>query len=58
MIVPNSNQDLLTNDGKDFQPLLDEYGYQILAVEPKYQDPLVQKYAMNHDTFHLFKLNP
>jgi len=58
MIVPNSNHDLLTNDGKDFQPLLDEYGYQLLAEEPKYQDPTVQKYAMNPDTFHLFKLIP
>jgi hypothetical protein len=56
MIVPNSGTALLTQDGKDFRPLINQYGYEFMAVEPKYQDPVVQKYALNPDHFHLFKL--
>lgn len=53
-IVPNSRTGLLTNDGHDFGPLLAEFGYQHTATQPKYQDPVVQKYALNPDYFHLY----
>lgn len=55
MIVPNSGADLLTNDGRDFRPLVEQSGYQLTACQPKYLDPLVQKYALNPDHFHLFR---
>lgn len=56
MIVPNAGEKLLTNDGVDFGYLLEKYGYQFQASQPKYQDPIVQKYALNPDHFHLFNL--
>ncbi|MCJ7735238.1 MAG: hypothetical protein MUP11_11890, partial [Anaerolineales bacterium] len=56
MIVPNSGTDLLTNDGQDFQHLVEQYGYQLVTREPKYKDPVVQKYALSPDYFYLFKL--
>jgi len=56
MIVPNSGKKLQTNDGHDFLPLLENYGYQLAAFEPKYSDPVVQKYALQPDYFHLYKL--
>lgn len=56
MIIPNSGEDLLTNDGKDFRPLLEKVGYQLHSSQPKYLDPIVQKYALNPDHFHLFAL--
>jgi len=55
MIVPNSGVELLTNDGRDFSSMLNDYGYGRIALEPKYKDPVVQKYAMNPDYYHLFK---
>ncbi|NQS91678.1 MAG: putative sugar O-methyltransferase [Chloroflexi bacterium] len=56
MIVPNSGAELFTNDGHDFQPLVEKYGYELMAREPKYKDPVVQKYAVNPDHLYLFKL--
>lgn len=55
LIVPNSGEELLTNDGKDFYPLLSSFGYELVAVEPKYLDPVVQKYGMNPDHYHLYQ---
>lgn len=56
MIVPNSGKKLLTNDRQNFLPLLEKYGYRLAAMEPKYKDPVVQKYALHPDYFHLYKL--
>jgi len=58
MIVPNSGDQLLTNDGWDFLPLVEKYGYRLTALEPKYHDPVMQKYALNPDHFHLYKYKP
>jgi hypothetical protein len=55
MVVPNSSVGLLTNDKKDFLPLIQESGYELVFQEPKYLDPIVQKYAMNPDLYYLFK---
>ena len=55
LIVPNSGDQLLTNDKKDFSPLLQTYGFELVTKEPKYLDPIVQKYAMNPDHYHLYK---
>ncbi len=57
MIVPNSGTDLLTQEKEDFRNLVEKYGYDLIAMEPKYKDPVVQKYALNPDYFHLFKFN-
>jgi hypothetical protein len=59
-IVPNAFQSdgtlLETNDQKDFSPILSRFGYVLLACEPKYRDPLVQKYAVSPTHYFLFKL--
>ena len=55
MIVPNSGTELLTQDKNNFRHLIEKYGYELLAMEPKYKDPVVQKYALNPSHYHLFK---
>ena len=61
MIVPNArkdlkrNQDLRTNDKQDFLPLVEKYGYRLIALAPKYRDPVVQKYALTPDYYHLYQ---
>ncbi|MDZ7336674.1 MAG: hypothetical protein ONB32_16095 [candidate division KSB1 bacterium] len=61
MIVPNpgshGGQLLHTNDGKDFGNIINEHGYRLIAKEPKYRDPVVQKYAINPTYHYLFKLH-
>jgi hypothetical protein len=54
MIVPNSKKGLLTNERVDFQPLVENRGYRLAVRQPKYSDPVVQRYALNPDFFHLF----
>jgi hypothetical protein len=54
MVVPNSARGLLTNDRIDFQPLIEARGYRLTTRQPKYKDPIVQRYALNPDFFHLF----
>lgn len=60
MIVPNSGKHggelLLTNDGKDFGEVIEKHGYKLVAKEPKYRDPVVQKYAINPTYHYLFEL--
>ncbi|MBS1249622.1 MAG: hypothetical protein MAG431_01202 [Chloroflexi bacterium] len=56
MIVPNTGEQLLTFDRKDFLPLVEEKGYRRIALAPKYNDPAVQKYGANPDHYHLFQL--
>ena len=53
MVVPNSRDQLLAN-GQDFQIIIEKHGYTLIAKEPKYLDPLVQKYAMSPDWYYLF----
>ena len=56
MIVPNSGTELLTQDKSSFRYLVEKYGYELMVMEPKYKDPVVQKYALNPAHYHLFKL--
>jgi hypothetical protein len=60
MVVPNfvgaDGVTMLTFDGKDFSRVLADYGYRLAARDPKYLDPLVQKYGP-YPAFHfLFEL--
>jgi SAM-dependent methyltransferase len=56
MIEPNSGSKLLISTREDFAPLLERYGYRQRAMESKYPDPLLQKYALNPDHYHLYAL--
>jgi len=62
MIAPNSGEDggnsLRTNDGLAFDNIVEKHGYELIAKDPKYGDPVVQKYGI-HPTYHfLFQLSP
>jgi len=60
MIVPNvvikGSSALITNDSKDFQYIIKNHGYKLIAKEPKYSDPIVQEYAANPSYHYLFEL--
>jgi hypothetical protein len=59
MIVPNAcghdGQSLRNNAGEDMQPVIEQSGYRLAAMEPKYADPEVQKFALNPTWFWLFE---
>jgi SAM-dependent methyltransferase len=62
MIVPNDPYEdggdrLVTNDRRDFSALLTKHGYKEIVREPKYRDPLVQRYAINPTHHFLFELS-
>ncbi len=57
MIVPNSIRQLNTNQKEDFQPLVESYGYRYITHQPKYLDPMVQKYALNPALYYFFELS-
>lgn len=58
MIVPNAMDHggtrLLTSRREDLMPLLADFGFEILASEPKYGDPFVQKYGVQPTWHYLF----
>jgi len=57
MIVPNGRGErLLTNDGQDFLPLLERYGYRTVLKEPKFLDPVVQEYGLQPSCHYLLEL--
>lgn len=57
MIAPNGEgQRLLTNDGHDFLPLLERYGYRTVVKEPTFLDPVVQEYGLLPTWYHLLEL--
>lgn len=60
MIVPNAlnhgGERLTTGDGQDFGKVIEKYGYRHIAKDPKYRDPVVQRYAINPTCHHLFEL--
>ena len=60
MVVPNvvgtDGVTMLTFDGQDFSGVLTEHGYRLVAREPKYLDPLVQKYGPTPAVHFLFEL--
>lgn len=55
MVAPNSPE-LRTNDGVGFANIIEWYGYKLVAKEPKYADPLLQKYAAYPCCHYLFEL--
>jgi len=60
MIAPNGEGEslrrLLTNDGSDFLPLLERYGYRTLVRELQFVDPVVQTYGLKPTGYHLLEL--
>ncbi len=60
MIVTNAGGSavgmLRTNKGHDMQPLFERRGYEIVAHDPKYLDPLVQRHAISPAHHLLFRL--
>jgi hypothetical protein len=60
MIVPNEGTEAGArcqfNNNEEMEPLLERFGYRIVAREPRYGDPLVQKYGIDPVWLHLFAL--
>jgi hypothetical protein len=56
MIVPNPPE-LRTNDGIDFGNIIEKHGYKMIAKDPKYGDPVLQKYGANPSYYYLFELS-
>lgn len=60
MVVPNvvgaDGVTMLTTDGRDFSRVLTDHGYRLIARDPKYLDPLVQKYGPTPAVHFLFEL--
>lgn len=60
MIVPNSLDHggtlLLTNDREDIKGIVEKHGYKLIFKDPKYRDPVLQKYAINPTYHYLFEL--
>jgi hypothetical protein len=56
MIVPNDWEELMTSEGYDFLPLLESYGYRKVVKEPKFLDPVIQKYGILPSWNHLLEL--
>jgi hypothetical protein len=59
-LVPNvvgaDGVTMLTFDGRDSSRVLTDHGYRLVARDPKYLDPLVQKYGPNPAVHCLFEL--
>jgi hypothetical protein len=60
MVVPNvvgtDETTLLTIGGEDFSRVITDFGYRLVARDPKYLDPLVQKYGPAPAMHFLFEL--
>jgi hypothetical protein len=60
MIAPNRSGErsgrMVTNEGRDFLPLLERYGYRTVLKEPKFIDPVVQEYGLMPTWYHLLEL--
>jgi putative sugar O-methyltransferase len=60
MVVPNlvaaDGVTMLTIEGEDFSRVLTEHGYRLVARDPKYLDPVVQKYGPTPAFHFLFEL--
>ncbi len=60
MIVPNPEDHegklLLSFDRQNINPVIEKHGYKLIAKEPKYEDPIVQQFAISPTHHYLFKL--
>ncbi len=58
MIVPNNVGDrMLTVDRRDFQEIVENHGYRLIAKEPKFLDAIVQEYGINPTFHYIFRLH-
>ncbi|HUU89941.1 MAG TPA: hypothetical protein VM238_01890 [Phycisphaerae bacterium] len=61
MVVPNpvdhGGTRLTNNVGQDFSGLVTKAGYRLVAKEPKYRDPAVQRYGLFPTYYWLFELS-
>ncbi|GAB4332540.1 MAG: hypothetical protein Kow0089_00460 [Desulfobulbaceae bacterium] len=59
-IVPNAvdhgGQRLALNSGEDFSHLVERHGYRLRVREPKFTDPVVQRYGVSPTWYYLFEL--
>lgn len=59
MVAPNAmnngGRELLINDGRPFGQLIERHGYRLIAREPKFADPVVQRYGLSPTMYHLFE---
>jgi hypothetical protein len=60
MIAPNGEGErmerLTTNDGHDFLPIFERFGYRTVVKEPKFMEPVVQEYGVLPAWYHLLEL--
>ena len=60
MVVPDrgsgTGERMLTADGQDFLPAFERYGYRTVLKEPKFSDPVLQKYGLEPSWYHLLEL--
>lgn len=60
MIVPNGGTTAgarcQIGTGVDMEPVLERFGYRIKVREPRYSDPIVQRYGIDPVWLHLFEL--
>jgi hypothetical protein len=58
-VVPNADAEGQTavrlDDGTDINPLLAQHGYHLCHAEPKYRNPVVQKYGVSPARYYLFR---
>jgi len=62
MIVANAYKEngkviLPTNEKKDFFQIIQDNNYKLISFEPKYNDPILNKYGLNPTNHLLFKLS-
>ncbi len=59
MVVPNEGTGggarCERGDGADFEPILERFGYRPIVREPRYPDPIVQRYGVDPVHLHLFE---
>lgn len=59
MVVPNTNESanhsMFSQDQKDYRPVIEKHGYRLVALEPKYGDPVIQKYGLSPAYHYLFE---
>ena len=56
MIAINDTETLRTSEGRDFAAIVEKYGYKLIAKEPVYADPVVQRYAISSAWYYLYEL--
>jgi hypothetical protein len=56
LMVNCEGESLINNNQEDFSSILEKHGYRLLTREPKYRDPVVQRYAVAPNHYFLFQL--